>query len=116
MSEEDWAQWARDTLSFLGVPQETSANYSAPELRLALSHRTGVLAGTVARTSDPHAKTALVPRVWEVLEMAVEAGVFRGWNAAHKHNDNPEEEAIRDNIVDHVKSAIADWFAIPDQH
>jgi hypothetical protein len=50
------------------------------------------------------------PKAREVLELAVEQGVARGYRRAHKHVENPTEEAIMSSIEECVMSAIYDWF------
>lgn len=51
-------------------------------------------------------------RAWPVLIEAVDGGVARGWYRAHKHDDHPTEEAIREAIADAVTSAICEWFDV----
>ena len=46
-----------------------------------------------------------------ILEMAIEAGVKRGWHRAHKHVENPNEASIRDNIEECVMSEIYEYFS-----
>ena len=50
------------------------------------------------------------PKAREVLELAVEQGVARGYRRAHKHVEHPTEEAIMATIEECVMSAIYDWF------
>lgn len=50
------------------------------------------------------------PKVYQLLEMCVEYGVERGYNRAHKHNDNPSEAAIKESIHNCVMGEICDWF------
>jgi hypothetical protein len=50
------------------------------------------------------------PKAREVLELAVEQGVARGYRRAHKHVEHPTEEAILSSIEEYVMSAIYDWF------
>ena len=51
-----------------------------------------------------------------ILEMAIEAGVKRGWHRAHKHIDNPNEGTIRDNIEESVMSEIYEYFSFDDEN
>jgi hypothetical protein len=50
------------------------------------------------------------PKAREVLELAVEQGVARGYRRAHKYVEHPTEEAILSSIEEYVMSAIYDWF------
>ena len=50
-----------------------------------------------------------------ILEMAIEAGVQRGWRLAHKHVENPEEHVIVERINDAVMSAITDYFTFNEE-
>ena len=56
--------------------------------------------------------SGLVPRVWPLLTEAVEAGVQRGWNRAHKHTDTPEEARILDEIHTAVMAELCERFHI----
>jgi hypothetical protein len=42
--------------------------------------------------------------------MALEEGVRYGYNRAHKHVENPSEDAIIDNIVEQVMNSLYEWF------
>lgn len=50
-----------------------------------------------------------------ILEMAIEAGVQRGWRLAHKHVENPEEHAIIERINDAVMGEIYEYFSFDDE-
>jgi hypothetical protein len=50
------------------------------------------------------------PKFREVLELAIEQGVARGYRRAHKYVENPTEESIAATIEECVMSAIYDWF------
>jgi len=49
-----------------------------------------------------------------ILEMAINAGVKRGWNRAHKHIENPNEATICDYIEDCVMSQIYEYFTFDE--
>ena len=51
-----------------------------------------------------------------ILEMAIEAGIRRGWNRAHKHIENPNEATIRENIEECVMSEIYEYFSFGDEN
>ena len=50
-----------------------------------------------------------------ILEMAIEAGVRRGWQRAHKHVENPAECAIIIDIEEAVMSEIYEYFTFDDE-
>jgi hypothetical protein len=50
------------------------------------------------------------PKFREVLQMALEDGIRRGYRRAYKHNDNPTEETIIETIEDCVMGSIYEWF------
>ena len=50
-----------------------------------------------------------------ILEMAIEAGIKRGWNRAHKHIENPNDATICDNIEECVISEIYEYFSFDDE-
>lgn len=45
---------------------------------------------------------------WEILSRAVEQGLMWGWNRAHKHEDNPSEDAIKQAMHDAIMSEIGE--------
>ena len=46
-----------------------------------------------------------------ILELAINVGVKRGWNRAHKHIENPNEASICDHIEECVMSEIHEYFS-----
>lgn len=50
------------------------------------------------------------PNFRKVLELAIEEGVRYGYNRAHKHVENPHEDAVVDNIIDGVTNSLYEWF------
>jgi len=57
-------------------------------------------------------RAGLVPKVWPLLAEAVEAGVQRGWNRAHKHTDAPHEVEVRAEIEKAVTNEICERFHV----
>lgn len=47
-------------------------------------------------------------RAYDVISRAVEEGIARGWNRAHKHSDSPSPETIRIAIEEEVMLEISD--------
>lgn len=60
-------------------------------------------------------KSQLRPKTYQVLELAVEDGITLGWNRAHKHEENPSEEIIKENIRENVMLVISEWFYFDDE-
>ena len=54
------------------------------------------------------------PKFFPVLEQCIESGTTRGYNRAFKHNDNPSEQEIIDNISKAIVEDIFEWFDIDD--
>ena len=54
------------------------------------------------------------PKVYVILDMAINEGIARGWHLAHKHVDDPSPETIKEKMEDAVMSAIADYFTFED--
>jgi hypothetical protein len=60
-------------------------------------------------------KSQLRPKTYRVLELAIEEGISLGWNRAHKHEENPHEETIKDVIRANVMLTIGEWFTFDDE-
>jgi len=45
---------------------------------------------------------------YKILSRAVEEGIAYGWVRAHKHNDQPTEETIKDELEKAVMNAICE--------
>lgn len=54
------------------------------------------------------------PRIYPLLEETIEVGIKRGWRLAHKHVEDPTEEAIQDRIQEAVMAQILERFIIDD--
>lgn len=54
-------------------------------------------------------------RTYDVLYRAVEEGVGYGWHRAHKHNDNPDEDTIKQQMLDGVMNAVCEYFTFGDE-
>ena len=50
-----------------------------------------------------------------ILELAIEAGVRRGWGRAHKHVENPLPSAIMQHIDEAVMAEIHEYFTFNDE-
>lgn len=57
----------------------------------------------------------MIPRTVPVLEMAIESGVSLGYARAHKHDDNPSPQRIRELICESVMTELYEWFDVGDQ-
>ena len=51
---------------------------------------------------------------YNIMEMAVSAGVEYGYNRAHKHNDSPSEGEIKEHIIKAVMNDICEWFVFEE--
>lgn len=50
------------------------------------------------------------PDSYKLLMQCVETGIAIGWRRAHKHNDTPDEEAIKLAIENAIQTEICEWF------
>jgi hypothetical protein len=55
------------------------------------------------------------PKFRVILEQAIEEGVRRGYSRAHKHVENPTEDAIIEQIEDCVMSSIYEYFTFDEE-
>lgn len=53
-------------------------------------------------------------RTYDVLYRAVEEGLVYGWHRAHKHTDAPDEDTIKQEMLDGVMSAVCEYFTFGD--
>jgi len=56
----------------------------------------------------------MVAKEYNVMEMAVSAGVEYGYNRAHKHTDSPSEDQIKEAIIKAVMDEICEWFVFEE--
>jgi hypothetical protein len=52
----------------------------------------------------------LKPDTYKLLMHCIEVGVEIGWRRAHKHNDEPDEDAIKIAIETAIQNEICEWF------
>ena len=83
----------------------SSAVLQAPGAQQGLCVACVVLA---AREATPLLE--LQPNTYAVLRDCVERGVLRGYVRAHKHNESPIPEAIREAIEDSTMAEICEYF------
>lgn len=50
-----------------------------------------------------------------VMSRAVEEGVGYGWQRAHKYDDAPEPEEIKEQVARAVMNAICGYFAFDEE-
>ncbi|UYA57568.1 hypothetical protein SCREM1_111 [Synechococcus phage S-CREM1] len=55
------------------------------------------------------------PKTRVILDLAIEEGVRRGWQHAHKHVENPSEGAIIEHIEEAVMSQIYEYFTFDEE-
>jgi len=53
-------------------------------------------------------------RSYVILERAIEEGIVRGWQHAHKCNDKPDVEMIKGAILQDVMSKVYEVFNFDD--
>ena len=55
------------------------------------------------------------PKVYPVLEMAVEDGVAYGVNRAYKYTDDPSRDEFIAQLTDSVMNSLCEWFDMSDE-
>ena len=50
------------------------------------------------------------PNAYKLMLQCIEVGVQIGWRRAHKHNDTPDEDAIKTAIENAIQNEICEWF------
>lgn len=50
------------------------------------------------------------PKIIPLLEQCISTGTQLGWNRAHKHNDNPGELVVFQEIETAIMNEIYEWF------
>ena len=55
----------------------------------------------------------MTPKFNLVLEQCIEVGITRGYNQAHKHNDNPTQQYVEECIYNCIMGELYEWFEFP---
>ena len=53
---------------------------------------------------------------YNLIAEYIENGVMLGWNRAHKHNDEPDPQHVRECIERAVLNEICEWFDFEDKY
>lgn len=56
------------------------------------------------------------PKVRVILEQCIEEGIRFGWRRAHKHVENPSEDAIFSSMEDEIMNKIYEYFEFDEQY
>lgn len=56
------------------------------------------------------------PDSYKLLDMCVENGINLGYRRAYKHNDNPSEEVLKEQIQIAIMNEISEWFIFESVH
>ena len=57
----------------------------------------------------------MTPKFRVILDQAISEGVLRGYRRAFKHNENPTEESICEQIEDCVMGSLYEYFDFPEE-
>lgn len=70
-----------------------------------------------ALTAKPPSPDANVmkPKLFYLLEKAIEEGIDYGWRRAHKHSDSPSEGTIKEEISNAIFSSLHDYFTFDEE-
>jgi hypothetical protein len=50
------------------------------------------------------------PKHRQLLERCLEDGIEYGWRRAHKHEEKPTEDAIKNEILHAISIELHEWF------
>ena len=50
------------------------------------------------------------PKFYFILEQAIEQGISRGYYKAHKHIENPSEDAVISSVQKYVMESLHEYF------
>ena len=51
-------------------------------------------------------------KAYSILRQAVEDGIAWGWQRSHKHTDKPDEETIKDEMLNNIMNEICEKFDV----
>jgi hypothetical protein len=57
----------------------------------------------------------MTPKLVNILEMCIAAGVQRGWQRARKHETAPTEDRVKDCIEEDIMFEIYEWFTFEEK-
>jgi hypothetical protein len=55
------------------------------------------------------------PKLHKIIERCIDNGIERGWNAAHKHVDNPFPDDIKGFISDKIMEELYEYFTFDEE-
>lgn len=50
------------------------------------------------------------PKTYHLLERCVSDGIEAGFSRARKHNENPPEEKIKEQLLHEIMLEVCEWF------
>lgn len=50
------------------------------------------------------------PKLTPIIDRCIDQGFARGWRAAHKHDDHPTEDSIREHVREAIWEELWDAF------
>lgn len=53
-------------------------------------------------------------RYYKIWSTAIENGVEAGWSYAHKYNEHPSKDEIKEAIFDHIMNELFEWFSFEE--
>lgn len=83
------------------LPQEVS-----PETIVALVDELKTLRGDKPKVVGGKMRV----KAYDVLSRALDEGIECGWRRAHKHNDKPSDEAVKESVEREVMNSICEFF------
>lgn len=55
------------------------------------------------------------PRIYRILEEAIETGIVQGYSRAFKHTETPDESCVIDSIRTAVMCELNEWFEFDEE-
>jgi hypothetical protein len=97
------------TRTAMGRPNQYVVLDSGTSLRGLGGYATLVRGKTMSKPQMKSKITGTVKiKIYEVVRRAVEDGVARGWQRAHKHTETPPQETIIENVIEAIMGDICE--------
>lgn len=60
--------------------------------------------------TEVHPKHSMKPKIYSILEKAIEDGIRIGYPRAFNHDDNPSEDVICERIHTSIMNELSEYF------
>jgi hypothetical protein len=52
----------------------------------------------------------MTPKFYKLLDRCLEEAIDYGWRRAHKHDENPDENLIKSEMMHAISIELSEWF------